>query len=390
MQTVINDLSPMAWLVATQFLLYAASWAAFALVLRDHRGALLQWGGFMLLMGLGFVLASQRGEPRTWAPYVGANLSFLVGFITLRRGVETFLACPLSDREHVLTAVLFGAAYLWAGLDAQDSRWRVILAYGAGAWILGRTLMVSTSAFVREFGSRPAALLTTPAVLVVGLFGWRIVQQVANPNHNYEMHQLTASNQQLLFGYLFGAAMFNFTFMGLAILRLVGRLREQARHDPLTGLLNRRVLEQEAEAAWRRCRRGAGPFAVLSLDLDHFKRVNDVHGHRAGDCLLQQVATRLTAAVRNVDTVARTGGEEFVVLVPLVDREGALATAERLRATIGDAPFELPEGPLPMSVSVGVALAETGDAGPDAVLRRSDLALYQAKAAGRNRVAFLG
>lgn len=389
MQTVVNELSPMAWLVATQFLLYAASWAAFALVLRDHRAALLQWGGFMLLMGLGFLLASQRGEPRTWAPYLGANLCFLAGFITLRRGVEAFLACPLADREHVLTAVLFGAAYLWAGLEAQDSRWRVILAYGAGAWILGRTLKVSNATFVREFGKRTAWLLTGPGVLVVGLFGWRVVQQAADPNHNYEMHQLTASNQRLLFGYLFGAAMFNFTFMGLAMLRMVGRLREQARHDPLTGLFNRRVLEQEAEAAWRRRRRGAGPFAVLSLDLDHFKRVNDAHGHLAGDCVLQQVARRLTAAVRNVDTVARTGGEEFVVLVPLVDREGALATAERLRVAIGAAPFELPDGPLPMSVSVGVAMVEPGDVRPEEVLQRSDLALYQAKAAGRDRVAFL-
>ena len=132
------------------------------------------------------------------------------------------------------------------------------------------------------------------------------------------MHQKTASNQGLLFGYLLGAAMINFTFMGLAMLRKVGRLRDQARQDPLTGLFNRRVLDQAALAAWDRWKGGSEPFAALSLDLDFFKRVNDAHGHLAGDGLLKQVAWRLSAAVRKVDTVARTGGEEFVVLLPQV------------------------------------------------------------------------
>jgi two-component system cell cycle response regulator len=183
--------------------------------------------------------------------------------------------------------------------------------------------------------------------------------------------------------------MINFTFMGLAMLRKVGRLRDQARQDPLTGLFNRRVLDQAARAAWDRWKGGSEPFAALSLDLDFFRRVNDAHGHLAGDGLLKQVAWRLSAAVRKVDTVARTGGEEFVVLLPQVDRESALATAERLRAAIRAAPFELADGLWPMTISVGVALADPGDAGPDVVLQRADLALYRAKAAGRDRVEFL-
>lgn len=389
MQTVVTELSPMGWLVAAQFLLYAAGWAVFALVLRENRSAFWQWGACMLLMGLGILLASQRGEPRAWAPYVGANLCFLAGFVALRRGVECFLGASPADREHATTLALFGAAYLWAGLDAQDSRWRVMLAYGAGAWIVGRTLVAVTPAFIREFGTRASWLLIVPGGLVMGLFALRVTQQLLDPEHNYEMHQKTASNQGLLFGYLLGAAMINFTFMGLAMLRKVGRLRDQARQDPLTGLFNRRVLDQAALAAWDRWKGGSEPFAALSLDLDFFKRVNDAHGHLAGDGLLKQVAWRLSAAVRKVDTVARTGGEEFVVLLPQVDRESALATAERLRAAIRAAPFELADGLWPMTISVGVALAHPGDAGPDVVLQRADLALYRAKAAGRDRVEFL-
>lgn len=386
MQTVVTELQAMSWLVAAQFLLYATGWAVFALVLRENRAAFRQWCGFMLLMGLGHLLASQRGEPRTWACYVGADLCFLAGFVALRRGLECFLGAAPADREHALTLALFGLAYLWAGQDAQDSRWRVSLAYGANAWIVGRTLVVVMPAFVREFGARASWLLIGPGGLVLGLFALRVGQQLLSPEQNYEMHQMTTSNQRLLFGYLLGAAMINFTFMGLAMLRKVGRLRDQARLDPLTGLFNRRVLDQAAQEAWQRWQRGGAPFAVLSLDLDHFRRVNEAHGHLAGDGLLKQAAQRLSAVARKVDTVARTGGEEFLVVVPGADRNHAWATAERLRKAVGEAPFELPEARASISVSVGVALVDPTDDGPDTVLQRADQALYRAKAAGRDRV----
>jgi diguanylate cyclase (GGDEF)-like protein len=386
MQPVVSELSSMVWLVAAQFLLYAAGWGLFALALRESRAALLHWGGFMLMLGLGFVLASQRGEPRTWVPYLGANLCFLVAFLVLRRGVEVFLDSRPADREQVLTFIVLASAYTAAGLDPQNSHWRVLLAYGAGAWLVARTMVALTPGFRREFGRRASWLLAAPGALVVSLFGYRVVQQLANLGHNYEMHRLTDSNQRLLFGYLFGAAMFNFTFMGLTMLRLVTRLRAQTRQDPLTGLCNRRALEQAVDDAWRRWRRGAGCFAVLALDLDHFKRINDTHGHAVGDRVLQQVASRLMAVVRSIDTVARTGGEEFIVLVPQVGLDGARAAAERLRAAIRMQPFEGPRGPLTITVSVGVALAQEADAEPREVLQRADQALYRAKEGGRDRI----
>lgn len=376
----------MVWLVAAQFLLYAAGWGLFSLALRESRAALLHWGGFMLMVGLGFVLASQRGEPRTWGPYLGANLSFLTGFVLLRRGLELFMVRHPADREHVLTFVVLAGAFAAAGPDPQNSQWRVVLAYGAGAWVLARTMAVLGPGLQREYGRQATWLLAAPGALVVSLFSFRVVQQLTDLGHNYEMHRLTDANQRLLFAYLFGAAMFNFTFMGLTMLRLVTRLREQTRHDPLTGLCNRRALEQAVDEAWRRWKRGAGCFAVLALDLDHFKRINDTHGHAAGDRVLQQVADRLQAAVRNVDTVARTGGEEFIVLVPQVERDGAQAAAERLRSAIRAQPFGGPGGPLGITVSVGVALAHETDAEPRELLQRADQVLYRAKEAGRDRV----
>ena len=125
---------------------------------------------------------------------------------------------------------------------------------------------------------------------------------------------------------------------------------------------------------------------MLALDLDHFKRVNDVYGHGAGDAVLAQTGERLRNSIRSSDTVARTGGEEFIVLVPASDAEMAASLAERLRATVAGQPFELPEGPLAVTVSVGLAASRHEDEELGAVLKRADAALYQAKATGRNRV----
>ena len=125
---------------------------------------------------------------------------------------------------------------------------------------------------------------------------------------------------------------------------------------------------------------------MLALDLDRFKTVNDVYGHLAGDSVLQQVAQRLKAAARSMDTVARTGGEEFIVLVPQVDLAGAMAAAERLRASIMAKPFEGPEVSLPLTISVGVAMAGEHDTDLNLVMQQADRALYAAKTGGRNRV----
>jgi diguanylate cyclase (GGDEF)-like protein len=262
----------------------------------------------------------------------------------------------------------------------------VIVAYGLGAWVLLRTVMGLIPALRTELGPRLPWLLAAPALLLITVFCLRVVQQALDFERVFELHRLADSNRNLLFGYLAGAAMFNFSFMGLVTLRLTRRLREQSRHDALTGLPNRRVLEHELEREWQRLQRSGERFAVLALDLDHFKRVNDEHGHLAGDAVLSQIAQRVRQVVRQVDTAARTGGEEFVVLMPQGDLAGALAAAERVRAGVKAAPFELPEGQVALTISIGVALAEATDTDVRQVLQRADRALYRAKEAGRDRV----
>ena len=167
------------------------------------------------------------------------------------------------------------------------------------------------------------------------------------------------------------------------------RLEELARTDPLTGLVNRRVLVERLQTEVERARRYEGSVTVLMIDLDHFKRVNDQHGHLVGDEVLKQVGDLLVSAVRSVDLVSRYGGEEFVILLPETPSMGAATFAERIREKLEQFPFINAAGDrLSITASVGLAAFP----GPrietvEDLLARADEALYRAKAAGRNRVS---
>ena len=155
--------------------------------------------------------------------------------------------------------------------------------------------------------------------------------------------------------------------------------------DDLTGAKNRRHFMERAELEVHRLRRHRVPFSVALLDLDHFKQVNDTHGHQAGDDVLKEAVRRWQKGRRPFDTLGRVGGEEFAILLPGADAEAAMTVAERLRAVIADAPFDTVDGPIDVTVSIGVAEAEDADQTIEGTLGRADAALYHSKHAGRNR-----
>jgi two-component system cell cycle response regulator len=160
--------------------------------------------------------------------------------------------------------------------------------------------------------------------------------------------------------------------------------------DPLTGIYNRRYAAQHMNRVMERARETDGVFAVMMIDLDKFKTINDRFGHDAGDAVLREFSRRLQENIRGVDLVARFGGEEFFVAMPDVDRHAAAAAAERIRRAIEDAPVLLPggAGEVDVTVSIGVAIATAADNDAEAIIKRADNALYASKEAGRNRVSF--
>lgn len=161
---------------------------------------------------------------------------------------------------------------------------------------------------------------------------------------------------------------------------------QRARMDALTGVANRRAFQEVAEREFQRARRYARPLSVLVFDIDLFKQVNDTHGHAAGDAVIRAVAETVRKAVREVDVVARTGGEEFAVLLPDVHAPEAVVTAERLRLHIAAWTGEAAGQPLHCTASFGVGEIAATDTGLDNLLQRADYAMYRAKQAGRNRV----
>jgi len=158
-----------------------------------------------------------------------------------------------------------------------------------------------------------------------------------------------------------------------------------SRTDALTGLRNRRHVEEYLARLVSLARRHAEPIAVLLVDIDHFKSVNDGHGHDAGDAVLREVAGRMVGSVRLEDMIGRWGGEEFLVVLPNTAAQGAAELAERLRQVVADEPYGLPDGgAISVTISLGCAASVIDDA--TTLVRSADAALYEAKESGRDRV----
>jgi two-component system cell cycle response regulator len=171
-------------------------------------------------------------------------------------------------------------------------------------------------------------------------------------------------------------------------MRATRRLYESAMHDPLTGVYNRRYLDDHLQSEFAFAARHGTSLSLLLIDADHFKRVNDTWGHAAGDTALKALAGHLQRSVRHEDMIARFGGEEFAVLAREITVEGALAVAERIRHLVEATPVQLEDGQtVSITVSVGVVTmaGQRTFASADALLEAADEALYRAKEAGRNR-----
>jgi diguanylate cyclase (GGDEF)-like protein len=239
----------------------------------------------------------------------------------------------------------------------------------------------------RQLQLRWPILLALP-LLVAGLnSGGRALRTALNPAAlateiaaNSNLNVATALIVVIL------VATLHATLMALVVGRLVQQLQWRSRHDGLTGLLNRRAMQEAIDQQLARSRRAGDTFAVVMLDLDHFKAINDRYGHPVGDEALKHVATLLQAGIRDVDRIGRFGGEEFVLLMPSMSLADAALAAEKLRERLAMQPLPRPEGPLPLAASWGVAEWKGPAEDAARVLLRADQALYSAKHGGRNRV----
>jgi two-component system cell cycle response regulator len=167
--------------------------------------------------------------------------------------------------------------------------------------------------------------------------------------------------------------------------RLLLELDSLSRTDALTGVPNRRAFDQALPREIARARRHGDGLGLAILDIDRFKQVNDTHGHQGGDEILAAFARVVASALRAGDQVYRYGGEEFVVVLPCADAQGAIQAAERIVAAVAKAPMPVAATSIPITTSVGVSWLLNSDASGDALVGRADAAVYEAKRTGRNR-----
>ncbi len=180
------------------------------------------------------------------------------------------------------------------------------------------------------------------------------------------------------------------------LVKLVKRLNEAQTHlkhmtitDELTGLRNRRYIVERLEEEYQHAKRSGQPLSLIMLDIDHFKDINDVHGHLFGDVVLRVVSLRIRDSLRKHDVVGRVGGEEFLILSPDSDRNDSLIVAERIRKIVHDEPISDGAREARVALSAGVAVLDESDTSADSLFSRADTALYKAKQEGRNRVVAL-
>jgi diguanylate cyclase (GGDEF)-like protein len=335
--------------------------------------------GASALTQTGRAVAIALDAPRVWVAvgHLGGLLSAL--FVLL--GLRVFLGQPLRWR---VPAVLTVAVSLTAfGLVAQvGALWpSLMLTLMASALLTAPAARAAQLAWRSQPGF-PMLLMSTVLVLsaVVEVARSVAVFPVAVPSRELAV-QYNAIGLLATIGLVIGQGLAMLLLLQDRVLRQLQRLTEV---DVLTGLLNRRGFELR----WRRLlARGEAPLPVLALlDVDHFKRINDRHGHAVGDAVLSAIGERLRGTLRPLDLAVRLGGEEFAVVWAQPEPGGELRLGERLREVISGQPFDTAAGLLTVTASVGVAQVQVADEAPEMAYRRADKALYEAKRQGRDRV----
>jgi diguanylate cyclase (GGDEF)-like protein len=371
--------------ILIQQALFAAVWATAARLRLSHRAA-RHWAASTALVTAGLALILARGQASPWLTVVLANTLTVLSFVAMRRGTQVFGRLAPTDREHGAVAALAMAGL--AGAVAAGAGMLPVLVITSAA--LGWTLLRSASEVVRslvaEFGPQAARWCALPTAVIGALFvlraafapllGLEVVGAVNDPG---------VGNAGMAFASLVFGLVINTTLIAMTVLRLVRRLQYQSDHDVLTGLLNRRAMERLLDAEVQRQRRFGDGHAILSVDIDRFKQINDRWGHAAGDAVLVRVAQALCDASREVDRVARMGGEEFCLLLPGVDQAGAERMAQRLLEVVRGLQYAEVDGSLKVTVSIGVVVVGSAAEPLPALLRRLDDALYAAKHQGRDR-----
>lgn len=377
------DLRTVMLMMAGVNLLFAGN----LMLVGRHAGAVKgarQWALGDLCIGLSFAAAGLMFKPPPWVIVLLAMM-VAVGLGLLYNGIEAFKGKRCNYAVPVALAALMGMQNIWFTVLHDDAQGRI-----AANWLVYSLINAACarSLFVRiEQPMRTAYWLAAASFLLIALAtGARAAAAVLSAASEVRLFEGGTANRPAFF--VAGMAQISLSFALVLMInyRLASDLQRLAATDALTGLLNRGSLESEAARIASRAARAGENMALLLIDVDNFKGVNDRHGHPAGDEVLRQLAALMTMMIRRGDCLGRYGGEEFCIVLPETDEAYAAALAERLRQRYADLRVAWGGEMLSGSVSIGVADARLAGGDMAAMVAAADLALYRAKDDGRNRV----
>ena len=366
-------------LVAVQFVVHALGWAMAAHLTGRWRDAEGQFAAFWLLLAIGLMLYVPAWPSGSLPRNVG-DVLIVAAIAVQHRGMALYWGQRPSDRGYLALLACTALTLAFSLTLVNGHGLRVAnVCVGAGVmllaavrliWLRGRPQTPTFAAIVAGGYSVLALALLARAVQALSV-GASTKISIDAPGH---------LNVPFAILVLFVGGLINLAQIRLVLGRVLRHLTTQAQTDALTGTANRRGLMQQLQAVHLRAQQGGHEYVVLMVDIDHFKAINDQHGHAEGDSVIKRVAQGLRDGLRAGDFIARWGGEEFCVLLPRIRVAEAHALAERMAMQIAAT------GTPRVTVSVGVAEAQVQSESPEGVIRRADAALYRAKHAGRNRV----
>lgn len=350
---------------------------------RPGSRAVTYWGCGMLLLAAGMGGIGLRGIAPDILSFAVANVLLLVAFQFMRKSaLGGRRASPdLLGWSVVAAAVL---ALLYFTYLQPDTRIRIVIFSAVGAILVARSASALIAAAPRD--ARRARMFTATCLLGGALVMLARAFLTSTWGSNVDLLSPNAlqSASILLFGAF--AVISTLGVVWIEIEQLQADLTRLAMVDPLTGALNRRAFMREYERELSRCTRENTGLALAIFDLDHFKAVNDAHGHLVGDQVLCRTVDVLRSSLRGHDVLGRYGGEEFALLIPGVDKAVAMQTAERACRAVGGRPIAAGQLSIPVTLSAGVAVYGVDGSDWETLLRSADAALYEAKQGGRNRV----
>jgi diguanylate cyclase (GGDEF)-like protein len=369
---------------ATSLLVALVLWIAWPRLPRDLQPVLRWWLAGLVLQPSGYLLIGLHNQIPELLCTVGAGSLLASGLACAAIALRRFSGMPERRAWRLGIAGVTALAVGWLTFVSPDLHLRAMLVSTLLALLAGS----SAHALLRRAG--PAGAVSR---LTGGLFAAGTLVLLIRGLHTLtvpviQIDQLPSDPIQALLFALFGTlpVLSTVGFLLMCTERSHEALETAAHHDHLTGIFNRRAVEEAANQAIAAARRHGAPLTLLIIDIDHFKRINDNWGHHTGDLALVEAVRRIRSSLRGPDLVGRLGGEEFVAVLPNTDGARGLAAGERIRAAFDGRPIHDAAGPITVTVSIGVSILSPADHSLSHLLRRADRAMYSAKAAGRNCV----